>query len=381
MLNTDKTIQERYFIECDGKIIKGVRKKQVVSSLRNLFKKKDISKIRSLFDGKRRVIKHNLDWNSACEYKNTFKKAGVSVRICVMMDAKSLETALINVENNNLNDVQCNSKKFRGFIPALEDCFKLGFNCTRIIPSIFNLPHSEPYYSNKGSAVGYIFSLKSTINKITVFIFFIGLGIVFGSFLALMNIESVDRYLPNLNTSNILLIMFVYIFTILFLLNFLSPKRSIKLSREEDGKDVIFQCQEIKNYSLYSSYGVYDCNNKKISIMYKKLLKQRYICETPKGSLLFSAEEEPDMNEVLMDAASDMWNELVGLSLFDVIDMVRQMGSKNKIKNIFVVRDSQGAAVAHFVLARFSMSTIYEGSFDKSNRNILDAFCLFLAGF
>ena len=111
---------ERYRIEFHGQITKQYTKEEVIDSLSSLFRT-EREKAEILFDGKRRILKSNLNWQSAMDYHNALIGYGALCEIKVILDETNLKNSLVPIEDlqtnlsNNTNKLESTTDKPQEF--------------------------------------------------------------------------------------------------------------------------------------------------------------------------------------------------------------------------------------------------------------------------
>ncbi len=149
---------ERYRIEFQGQITKQFTKEEVINSLSSLFKT-EREKAGILFDGKRRILKSNLNWQSAMDYHSALIGYGALCDIKVILDETNLKKSLVPIEDlqSTLSDITNKSES------------------TADKPLVFS-SDSERFFSellidDSGEKSNVVDSLKAALNSRTKYTF------------------------------------------------------------------------------------------------------------------------------------------------------------------------------------------------------------------
>ncbi len=389
--NISRKTEERYSIVFRGQILEDFTPEKVRMTLAKLLDK-DEERIAHLFDGKSRILKKGLNWERACRYQKALEKAGAASKVQVMMDKISLKNAIVPITDSFSDNVPLPEgsslpteekeqddavveKKSLSNIQSV-DVFKFGFERIRFIPAVFCLPHSEPVYSDTGKKVAYISSFKSAVGREAALLAAAGIGL----FLE-WKLTSLYAKVFTTGFSAILLGVLVLLCCIIFLPNFITPSRLVRVSLNPGKTETVFFCRQLDRIKvLKRSFSVSDTSDVEIARMYRHIFSSAFICENSEGAVMLKGEEEPGVDEIARNAAEVIGDKLIATKVSAVLDMVNQWRGRNKVKKVYVIRDSNGAAIGHFALARFCVLTLYENKVGSIDRRMIYSFSLALAG-
>lgn len=385
---TQNPVKERYFIKFNGMIVPGKTIDEVASDLSALFKC-NLKNINRLFDGKVHIIKKGLGWKDADKYQEILRKKGAVTDIGVMMDARSLKSALVPVRKK-ISDQEHKANHQE------DDALYFNFNRIRIFPTFFYLPHSEPFFLN-GSAAGTVNSLKLSINWIITFLLAIPVGFyVEWRFLYFFSNHVTTGIISTISSIALLGAILFY------LPNLMRPKRAVRVKCEFEESEIDVECLQIKRFPLFrKKFQVVDDYGGIIGILQHDLLTQQYMALDANGTIIFSAEEEIDTSNIVINAITDIRDEILNFKILDVIksiwgvikgfgqlEIFHQTGknlnkedfSKFESEEMLVVRDGKGAVVGRFLKNQNCPFILFQSRLNCSDKCMIIAFYMLLSG-
>ncbi len=435
--------EERYRIEFRGRVAEGREREGVIEGLAALFKCEQRN-ITGLFNGKSHVLKKNLPWENALKYYHALAKKGAVCDIKVMMDAASFRGALVpsapeasreapskargqtgapddsdgrpNVEDAPAErdiavvdgDSGITNEKKEEALPK-DDFQTLRFDLARVVPTLCHPAHEEQILDEEKTVVGRVSSHRFAVSRVG------------GLFIAILISLPLEMFVSDMYARHIDTSLYSYLFPFLLFVSGLivlpilvRPLRKVGITLGVSGKEVALNCEQTNRIQyVRSRFTVKDSFGRIVCEMMRNNLLHRHACRDAGGEILFTAEEEPDVSELVLGAADELRNEVIDIRIFQNTGMVvskllkkkrgkrsKKKGSNNKAstlsslvaadpgkkkrkgKHLFVIRDAGQQAIGHLLRDRFCTLTLYDEKHrtGKSRRGVLIAFCLLIAG-
>ncbi|MCP4692984.1 MAG: hypothetical protein GY859_33390 [Desulfobacterales bacterium] len=397
---SQKSAEERYSIEFRGRAPGGGER--AVDGLAALFRCEK-EKIRGLFNGKTHVLKKNLGWEHALKYYNILAQKGAACHIRVMMDPASFRSALTP---SPPAPPPAPKEKTEEAL-TVEDFQTFHFDRARVVPTLCHPSYKEPVFDHEKKIAGFLISTRFAISRIAALFIAIfaslALEVLFADYYA----RNIDGGVTGSYLSVLLFVSGLIIFPILA-----RPLRKVRITRAGDGDQAALNCNQTGRIQYFRSrFIVRDNTGAAVCEMVRNNVLHRYVCRGAAGEILFTAEEEPDVSEIVLTAADDLRDEVVDFQIFQKTVMAAagllkkkrlkkfippffsiirgrpgggkgKKKKKGKSKQVYVIRNGEKKAIGHFSLDRISALTLYrrKNQMEESDRGVLFAFCLLLAG-
>lgn len=434
---------ERYRIEFRGRTAEGREPERVIEGLAALFKCEK-RKIKVLFNGGTHVLKKHLEWGAALKYYNAFKNKGAICDIEVTMDPASFKSALVPSPSGHTPNLQPEKKKKIAPPPSpaipreihpeplankaddknkqasapkekeekelsSNDFPTFRFDLARVAPVLCHPSHKEEILDNEETVVGHIRSSGFAISR---------LGALFIAIIISIGIEIIvaDLYARHIAADlySHLIPFLVFLSGLILLPALARPLRNVVISPGWSGKKAELTCRQTSRFQYITSrFTVKNHSGAIVCEMSRNNVLHRHECRNAGGEIVFTAEEEPDVSDILLDTADQIREEVIDIKILQKMGsvmsnvlkkkrgrstkgnglknetdklashIVKQPRSKSrKSKREYVIRNAGEKAIGHFSLDRICILTLYreKNRVDESEKGLLFSFCLLLAG-
>lgn len=402
-------MKERYTIQLTGEILGKTDREAVITRLSSMFKC-DSARIAQFFDGERKSLKTGMDWKTALKYRKAIERQGAGCELKVVMDCKSFEASIFDRESIHVRKALASApfqfsdtgkKEAPGQVVESSSRKSYYFDRARIIPLIFSPSAREPVLEGEDAPVGEISSFKPAVSYTAAL--FLTVGVTF--FLEWYFLTYFTEYVSTGRIATLLAILLFFL-VIVFLPNFLRPLRRLSIELKQTEGEISMQLlQERTLFNLSKKFVVETPEGRRIAQMYKSPIRNRSLCFDRTGNILFSAQEESDIDELFLDAAGEIRDELMN---FEMINLIRYIGEKisdaisiikgvkktksktiaSLVQNIdistnrkmFVLRDTHGKAIGQVFTGRRTRFIFYTKEIRSIDIRGLFCFCLMVAG-
>ncbi len=366
-------ITEKYNLITKGELLAGYSKEVVCPRLALLFKV-DEQSISRIFVNKKIILKKNVTWERALQYREKLKNIGLLIYIDVILKANNFRESLVSVENKS--DVDENiavSSKF------------LYFDNKKINPVIAYLPHTETIYDKKEIPQ---FNLQSFNHKIN-FKFIIIVSLV----TSLLIQKYIAMILVSLFSGTVVTVMSVIIFIliVLFLPKIMMPNRIFTL--RESKKDIPYLlCIQNSSYNIFiDSYLIYSPSGDYLTTITNNKLKSFYQCFDEHDNIVFTSSEEHDIDDFTKGVTKDLRDEIFDFSVLTYLNSLSKQYKKFQSwlkkqpqtylrEDAYIIRDNKHKKIAYYYRDKNSAIELPDGNFENKEHKILMAFLLICVG-
>lgn len=286
---------EHFNLIFNGQLLPGFQKESVIRQISIQFKINE-HKVSLWFTKKPVVIKKSLPYHQIVRYKKAFAKLGAKCELGLIVNKSVFESALVKpvIVTNSLRQEIYNTSLSQTTSQSDENFSLYKFDKNFFLPKIISVETATTLENDKQEA---LFSISRRSWKLGVY------SVLIITILSTFQLQSIITNLTlSLFSNNTLAttvgIMSFFLMLILFP-KLLWPGNDYEFLGNHDTESVSTLVQEGRYHFFKQKFKFYDANNAVISIAYSRS-KKSLRCLNSAGSVLFTAEKEQEMDELLL---------------------------------------------------------------------------------
>lgn len=347
-----------YNLICKGELVHGFELSEVIVEVEKLFKVDETVALQ-IIGKKPHVIIKKITWQKAIKYRNMLKNIGLVIYPNVVLDKNVFEESLVPVMNQPAVSNPKISKR-PGQDKTLEVPLQLMLlDVTKLIPTIFSMPHSEPLVDNNDVPIFNLESYNHALNPIFLLLVSMFTALIVQKYFALIMVQDMAGHM----VTAISIVLFFLI--IIFIPRVMSPNRVFTLSDAKDSS-VYFLCAQIPNINPFIyEYSIYFHEGTLLATIKNYRLKNRIECLDMDKNILYFSSEEHYADDVAKDVARELRNEIFEFSILSYINVFSRLAKKINVwfskhphayqrNDAFVIRDKNANKIAYYYKAKNS---------------------------
>lgn len=184
--------------------------------------------------------------------------------------------------------------------------------------------------------------------------------------------------------------------------NLIRPKREISVKCKFEEIEVEVRCLQKRRFQcIKKRFAVIDIYGGIIGEIRHDLVTQHFVCLDATGTIILTAEEETDTSDIVIDAITDIRDELLNLKILDlmksiwgmienfsemeIFHRVEKQMKKNDLfqfesKNTIVIRDRKGTVVGRSLKNQNCPLILYRKRLNSMDKRMILAFYMLLSG-
>jgi hypothetical protein len=399
-------MRHRYQVEINGEVNEPHSRKDVAARLAKLFGCAPV-KIEALLNGRPHTLKTGLDGPTAEKYLTAIQACGAQCALRICMDQAAYRQGLFTVDSIEAKQILATAPPAPPISSRASDRhttvagITYRFDTARLFPTLFHPKAQEAISVEGGSPVGEISSSKSALSYRAAL--FLSIAIAY-----FVQYHFAHQFAERVSTGITCTLISILLFfgIILLLPNRLRPLQKLTVTLKHSGENLTWMvCHETSFTMVNRKFVIESPSGCLMARMYKAPCRYQFLCRDRNGAVILSAEEEPDLEDLYLDAVTEIRDELLGFAIVEytqmVVEFCRRMGKTllnlrqsgwrellfwrrpfdAKVSGrLFVMRSSDGRAQGHVVVGRMCEIQLYACGKVMVDPRILIGFGLLLAG-